>query len=39
MNAQKLIEFKGEKGFLFSNEIEKEDLKEEIQRFIIHNDI
>ena len=35
----KLIEFKGEKGFLFSNEIGKEELKEEIQRFIIHNDI
>ena len=35
----KLIEFKGEKGFLFSNVIGKEELKEEIQRFIIHNDI
>ena len=35
----KLIDFMGEKGFLFSNEIDKIDLKDEIERFIIHNDI
>lgn len=35
----KLIEFKGEKGFLFSNKINKMDLKDEIGRFIIHNEI
>ncbi len=35
----KLIDFMGEKGFLFSNKINKSELKEEIERFIIHNDI
>lgn len=35
----KLIDFMGEKGFLFCNEINKSDLKDEIERFIIHNDI
>ena len=35
----RLIDFMGEKGFLFSNKINKLDLKDEIERFIIHNDI
>lgn len=33
------IVFMGEAGFLFSNEIDKSDVKTEIERFIIHNDI
>lgn len=35
----RLIDFKGEKGFLFSNKTNKTDLKDEIERFIIHNNI
>lgn len=35
----KLIEFKGEPGFLFSNKIDRLELKDEIKRFAKHNDI
>lgn len=35
----KLTDLMGETGFLFSNEIDKSVLKDEIERFIIHNDI
>lgn len=35
----RLIDFKGEKVFLFSNKTNKTDLKDEIERFIIHNNI
>ncbi len=35
----KLIDFMGEKTFLFSNEIDKSELKDEIERFIAHNEI
>lgn len=35
----KLIEFKGEPGFLFSNKIDRLELKDEIERFAKHNDI
>ena len=35
----RLVDFMGEKGFLFNNKIDKIDLKDEIERFIIHNNI
>jgi hypothetical protein len=35
----KLCEFEGEKGFLFSNKIDKKDLEMEIKRFIKHNEL
>ncbi|MBQ3545173.1 MAG: hypothetical protein IJA34_09330 [Lachnospiraceae bacterium] len=35
----KIVNYKGEKGYLFSYEIDKIDVKEEIRRFVIHNNI
>lgn len=35
----KLVDFHGEKGFVFSNKIDKQELNEEIRRFAKHNNI
>lgn len=35
----KLIDFKGEEGFIFDSYIDKRELEEEIQRFVKRNNI
>ena len=35
----KLVDFNGEPGYLFNNELDKDEVKDEINRFIKHNNI
>lgn len=35
----KLVNYKGEEGFLFKKSINKEEVRDEIERFAKHNDI
>ncbi len=35
----KLVDFNGEPGYLFNNKLDKNEIKDEINRFIKHNNI